>query len=791
MKKFFSVFFATVIALAVFASCQKNDGDDTPVGKDNPVVKEQVSITVSIPKEGLTKVAFTEEDADPGVGEKMRLTKLSWEETDHITINGESFGVKAGSISGDGLSATFTGDDPGEGPYTIVLNSRMPDPITEQTQPADGDASNLGYNVSITGANAYQDLEFTSDWASSHGGATFAVSSVLQLRAKLPDAIASNVKKVIFKASDANAFGTGVNKITVTLTSDGTTGDDKILDVYAALPAGVDVKLAADMDLLVQFQCHAENEYVKYTAYRQFASGTDFIKSGATQYLGLNCLNIESFANASTAGIGESTANPYLIGDQHQMLKIADELAPGETRYFKLVDNVNMTGVSWAYLNTESPYNKVIDFDGNYKTISNMGGTMFYVFKGTARNLTLDGSTVTAANKKGVFACFIQGINNYLTNVDARNVSTFTGSNGPCGGLVGLVNSGSEGETTATFNDCDVSNVVVNSAGSSGMAGGLIGSVEAKVVLDNCTYSGNTVANTYDFVGGLIGKATAETSVTGCSVSSAIISGRDAVGGLIGHCEAGGSLTSCSVIADVSGRNYIGGIVGRESTVSGKSFSFSKCSFEKGTSGLSASGSYVGGILGNQYGAGTVTIQNCYVNSPISAASSWAGGISSNHYNGTLTIDKCYVMGSVSALYGAGGIVGQVRVANLTINPVAVYATSIKATDTSETQHESSGTIVAYGKGVKVTIVRNCWYDQTLSFSDCTGNTGNPSTWCPSRQAGLTNATISGGSPHELIYPYWGRFTNPTDYPLNKMCKEILGFSPDDWNLDVNPPTLK
>lgn len=780
MKKYFSVFFAIVIALAVFESCQKNNGD-TPAGNDDLIVKEQVTITASMPAEGLTKVTLSQDNSD------KKLIKLAWEDDDVITINGETFTIVPATISGDGKSADFTGTVPsadGSGKYNISYTKAFPisgDDYNKQTQAEDGSTAHLPFSVALNGASDYTSISFVD----GNQGGTLVESSVLHLRAQLPDGAPwlNDIQKVIFKSS-ANVFN-GSNTLTLTLTNHGT-GGDRLLDIYAALPAGSDIALP---DILVQFQVSA-NEYDKYSAYREFSPAKS-LPDGNAHYLGINCSSIASFANASTTGIGESTANPYLIGDQHQMLKIADELAAGNTRYFKLVDNVNMTGVSWAYLNTESPYNKVIDFDGNYKTISNMGGTMFYVFKGTARNLTLDGSTVTAANKKGVFACFIQGINNYLTNVDARNVSTFTGSNGPCGGLVGLVNSGSEGETTATFNDCDVSNVVVNSAGSGGMAGGLIGSVEAKVVLDNCTYSGNTVANTYDFVGGLIGKATAEISVTGCSVSDATISGRDAVGGLIGHSEAGGSLASCSVNADVSGRNYIGGIVGRESTVSGKSFSFSKCSFEKGTSGLSASGSYVGGILGNQYGAGTVNIQNCYVNSPISAASSWAGGISSNHYNGTLTIDKCYVMGSVSALYGAGGIVGQVRVANLTINPVAVYVTSIKATDTSETQHESSGTIVAYGKGVKVTIARNCWYDQTLSFSDCTGNTGNPSTWCPSRQAGLTNATISGGSPHELIYPYWGRYTNPSDYPLNKMCKEILEFSSDDWNLDVNPPTLK
>ena len=776
MKRLISLAFVAVFA--AFVACEK----------ENTVspVKEHKTISATIPAGGLTtRVALTQDETD------KKLIKLSWEDTDVITVNGVDFVIVPTSISADGKTADFdsgSAPDPtpdGAGKYNITC-SNLPGSFSSQTQAADGSTEHLKYGVIITGADSYADVTFSEAWASQHG-ATIALSSVLRLRALLPAAIASTVKKVIIKASEDDFAGG--KTLEVTLTNPGTAGTDNILDVYATLPAAADITTSDDVDLVIQFQV-SNNENDKYTAYRKIAAGTDFIKPGAAQYIGIDCSNITSYANASNTGIG-SSSNPYLIGDKYQLDAIRSELVSGETKYFKLVDDIDMTDVSWTVLNNTGSYDKVINLDGNHKTISNLGGTMFYVFKGSANDLKLDNPTITAGNKKGAFAQFIQGVNNYITNVDVCNVSSFAGSNGPCGGLIGLINSGSDGETTATFENCDVTNVAVNSAGSSGMAGGLIGSVEAKVVLTNCTYSGNNVANTYDFVGGLIGMAKAEISLIDCSVSNATISGRDAVGGLVGHCEAGGSLTSGSVTADISGRNYIGGLVGRESTASGKSFSVSKCSFEKRSSGLSATNQYAGGILGNQYGAGTITIENCFVNSPISAANAWAGGISSNHYNGTLTIGKCYVMGSVSALYGAGGIVGQVRVTNLTINPCAVYVSSITATDTESTEHESSGTIVAYGYNVKVTIARDCWYDQTLTFAECAGNSGSPTSWCPSRQSGLSNAKISGGTPHSKIYPYWGRYTNPSDYPLNTMCKDILKFSSDDWNLDVNPPTLK
>ena len=151
MKKYFSVFFATVIALAVFASCQKNDGDDTPAGNDDPIVKEQVTITASMPVEGLvTKIALSQDESD------KKVVKLEWENDDVIDINGETFTIDNASISVNKKSANFTGDKPtadGSGKYTISYTN-LPGSFGEQTQDSDGDTEHLGYFVELSGASS-------------------------------------------------------------------------------------------------------------------------------------------------------------------------------------------------------------------------------------------------------------------------------------------------------------------------------------------------------------------------------------------------------------------------------------------------------------------------------------------------------------------------------------------------------------------------------------------------------------------------------------------------------------
>ena len=391
MKKIYSYSFAAVAALMLFSSCSKDEVKNPVQDQEEVVpVAEKVTISVSMPDEGLTKVTLTQD------AENKKVIKLAWEYTDELDINGNTFTVKSGSISVDGKSAEFEGTAPTPigGKYNISY-SNLAGGYAEQTQSADGDASHLGYAVSISGADSYTGITFSEAGASAVGG-TFSQSSVLRLRAKLPDVVASAVQKVIFKASEAVFAGS--KELAVNLTTHGTAGDDKTLDVYATLPAG-DATNAAAMDLLIQFQISA-NAYDKYTAYRVIPASTNF---GTPQYIGIDCSNIDKYAGKDDAGTAEK---PYLIGDMYQLNKMRDELESGKRVYFKMVDDVDLTGiVAWEPVNSTNDYQ--IFFEGSGHCISNMTITdhsntytgFIGLLYGVVQNVTFDHASVNGGDK--------------------------------------------------------------------------------------------------------------------------------------------------------------------------------------------------------------------------------------------------------------------------------------------------------------------------------------------------------------------------------------------------------
>lgn len=566
MKK---TIFLSLVTIFVLVSCNKEVALLDAKGSEDPeVIKEQVTVTATIPSDGMsTKVSLTQDGSD------KKVIKVAWEEGDRITINGETFDIVNASISGDGKTADFTGTVPsadGSGKYNISYTKAFPisgDDYNKQTQAEDGSTAHLPFSVALNGASDYTSISFVDG---NHGG-KLVESSVLHLRAQLPDGAPwlNDIQKVIFKSS-ANVFN-GSNTLTLTLTNHGT-GGDRLLDIYAALPAGSDIALP---DILVQFQV-SNNEYDKYSAYREFSPAKS-LPDGNAHYLGIDCSSISSFANGSTTGIGESTSNPYLIGDQHQMQAIA---LSSTKQYYKLVDNIDMTSVSWTPWNKASGYNDCVDFNGNAKSISHLNYPLFYVLKAsTVKNLTFKDATISITGRGGTLAQFIQGTGTEVTNVDVDNVSVTAEQY--TGGLIGRINSGS-GVVAATISNCDLTNTTVSSGGNT-HTGGIVGSVEYATTINDCSFSGDVTATAKQYVGGIVGYITE---------------------GTISKC--------CYISGTVSGDSYLGGLVGVK--LGTTALSIDNCYVSGNVLGT---GQRVGGILGDYDAAGTCTIENCYVSGSV------------------------------------------------------------------------------------------------------------------------------------------------------------------------------
>ncbi len=551
MKK--TIYFSMIVLAGLFfvASCSK----DKPVFPNDPTedsagITLPETISVTIP-DNLTRVSLTQdEDADGAV-------KLAWDKDDKIYVadhaNNETWvAYEIDTPLGDnphvatfhrvGDEITATSFDILYGAPSLALAEGID--FSEQTQEGNANTDHLQYMALISGVNTVDNVQFTSDWATVKGG-SFKQSGVVRLRLQMPAGV-TNVSSVflaasskVFNATNKLDEKTDLIKVNFVPTED-ITDDSNIVTVYANLPwEDVSVSAATDLTAVVK----ASDGYY----YSNEIPNADItFSTGSVNAVKLSRSGFRVFADGT--GVDR---DPYIIATKWHMMNMipcTDAAEDGSVTYFKLLNDIDMSGMTWTMLNPTSPYGKLIDFNGNYHKISRLGASFFYVLRGFVKDLNLDDAVISSGSQRGVLAQYIQKTGNVITNVDISNCKVTGGTNS--GALIGRINSGTAGSITATITDCDISNTSVNG----GCAGGLIGSVEAKAVITKCSYSGNTITGTTQKIGGLVGVTSDNTScsITGCRVEDATvdassISGDARAGGFIGQLGEGSTVYGCTV----------------------------------------------------------------------------------------------------------------------------------------------------------------------------------------------------------------------------------------------------
>lgn len=132
----------------------------------------------------------------------------------------------------------------------------------------------------------------------------------------------------------------------------------------------------------------------------------------------------------------------------------------------------------------------------------------------------------------------------------------------------------------------------------------------------------------------------------GHRITSLYISRNADFQGLFGGVANGGAVRNVGVEnADITGKNYVGGVAGYANGMVENCYS----------TGTVSGGITVGGVVGHAYES---TVQNCYSASAVSGSTNVGGvvGIASNE----VTLMNCYSIGDISGATNVGGVVGRV-----------------------------------------------------------------------------------------------------------------------------------
>ncbi len=213
---------------------------------------------------------------------------------------------------------------------------------------------------------------------------------------------------------------------------------------------------------------------------------------------------------------------------------------------------------NWSPIGFNEPNSFSGIFDGNGHTISNLKisstngyqGLFGYTFGAVVKDVSLTNVTVEgSSNTAGLV-----GYSGPSSSISGCTVTgTITGTADRTGSIAGYNYGGS-------ISGCNASVNVICSKGN--YTGGLIG-YNNDGAISNCSVEpyapGTSTVSGVGYTGGLIGTNTG--SISNCHTVGKVQASGECAGGLVGH-NLNGTIQYCYATGDVSGTNYVGGLVG-------------------------------------------------------------------------------------------------------------------------------------------------------------------------------------------------------------------------------------
>ena len=374
-------------------------------------------------------------------------------------------------------------------------------------------------------------------------------------------------------------------------------------------------------------------------------------------------------------------ADPYLIRTASDLQGMAAKANFDATTYFKLVDNIDMTGITeYTPVNVNFGTDKQgIVIDGNHKVISNWNWVntsskypgLVGVLDGVIKDLVFADCNIETQYSSPIgLACGWCGVSNAtlhgrLENVHAIRCSVVTSVDGSnhMGGLVGsahgteIINCSFDGRVERTV--CTKTSYI----GTGGLVGGYpsadaTGEVN---ILENCSTSGSVIDISRS-CGGVVGfqKADCILNIKNCHSTADITSSQDVIGGIVGY-YGGGAITDCwycgNIVSQKTGSSFVGGIVPHNNW----GMEVYRC-HTMGT--ITCPGDIVGGITGQcnavvNDNSGPCIIKECWSTMTLNGKGVVGGIIGRSSVNWPMTVENCWFSGIIHATGNpVGGIVG-------------------------------------------------------------------------------------------------------------------------------------
>ena len=254
--------------------------------------------------------------------------------------------------------------------------------------------------------------------------------------------------------------------------------------------------------------------------------------------------------------------SPYGLSTPQHMQNIPRGLVEGEMVYFRMLNDIDLDGISWTALNPSDPYKKFIDFDGGGHVILNLYcpkqnyGSFFGVLCGSCHDVGFLNAYTESSGAGGIIGGYVglasPSDGDFTGRVERVYVTGTVRGGGSTGGICGELGKIADA-TPCVISEC-YSLAEVNGTGSTG---GLVGNMRQGSRIEN-SYATGSVTGGSDAkfgAGGIAGSVNGGT-IDGCigwNSEVNVTPTRGGVYGLVG--DNGITITDCSFISSLGGTN--------------------------------------------------------------------------------------------------------------------------------------------------------------------------------------------------------------------------------------------